>query len=178
MKQLPCDPSVKAKALMDCASGAGFLSIPADALPDLGYRGGMSFLDGRASRSRRVLPILLAAALMAPAFAFPSVADCCAGKMPCCPMAASEGRGADAEALAAALKAPVPPCCQTLAPGDAPAAEGRKGTVPAPAALALPSPSIHTSLALACAGRIAPKVAALFEDPPSDSRTARAPPCC
>lgn len=124
-----------------------------------------------------MLPILLAAALMAPAFAFPSMADCCAGKMPCCPMAASEGRGANAEALAVALKAPVPPCCQVMAPGEGPIADGRKGTVPAPMTITLPSPA-PTAIAPACTGRIAPKTAALFDDPPSDSRSARAPPCC
>src|SRR5262245_42516254 len=129
----------------------------------------MSFIAGRGRNGwsgLRLLPFLLAAALVAPAFAFGSLPDCCVGKMPCCPGAeGANARGAASGAPTEGLKAPTPSCCQTMAPAGAPIADGRKATLPAPAAVALASDADLPGVALVDAGRVATLSEILFEDP-------------
>jgi len=131
---------------------------------------------------QRVLSSLVAAALIAPFLSMLSAGTfpgCCAQAMPCCPERAATPEGRlSAPATTAVVSAPIPACCQTLLPAGAPAPADRKGTVPAPVPIAVAASSQLPEIALPSAGRAPLSAATPAEDPPSESRSARAPPAC
>lgn len=124
--------------------------------------------------SRGALSLLLAA-LLAPLVPAAALAECCAERMPCCP----EGMGAPEAGSpeVAAVSAPVPACCQTVLPAEPSVPADRKGTPAARAPLGvLSSSSQRPEVALPSAGRTPTHEPAPAEDPPTESRSARAPP--
>jgi|KBSSwiStaDraftv2_1062776.scaffolds.fasta_scaffold1487637_2 hypothetical protein len=131
-------------------------------------------LRTRVRRGFRLLPLLVALAIVVPLFAAPVLAGCCLGASPCCP-GDMEANGATTSPAATTLSGPVPPCCQTLLPA-APPASGRQGAAPPPVVIALDSQPAPAPAALPCAGRVAAREARSSMDPPAESASARAPP--
>jgi len=126
--------------------------------------------DFRAIASRGTLPLLLLAALLAPLVPAGAFAACCAQAMPCCP----ERMAAPA---ATVVTAPIPACCQMLLPAGERRHSDRKAAVasPAPIAVLEVSPGVP-EVALHSTGRAPSLDTAAAEDPPTASRSARAPP--
>lgn len=126
--------------------------------------------------ARGAMLLLLAAALLAPLVPAGALADCCALTMPCCPERMAAPEGSASAPVQATLAAPVPACCQTLLPAGTPMPADRKGTPAAPAPIAVPFPSLVPQVTLAPSGRVLSFETAPAEDPPRESRSARAPP--
>jgi hypothetical protein len=130
---------------------------------------------------RRVLPLLVAAAVVAPFVSLLSAGalpGCCVQTMPCCPEPVAAPQGRASAPPTTVVGAPVPACCQTLLPAGAPAPADRKGTVPAPAPIAVAAASHLPEVALPSTGRAPLCTTTPAEDPPSESCSARAPPLC
>jgi len=134
--------------------------------------------NARSTRRFRLLPVLVAMAIVVPLFAAPVLAGCCVGAKPCCPGDMEATSPASGRAAAATtLSGPVPPCCQTLLPA-APPSSGRKAAAPPPMVIALDSQPAPSPVALPLAGRVIAREAHTCTAPPVESDSARAPPAC